>query len=150
MGFLDQELVVEIPQKQHFRRTEQQANSLLKKTKARRRGKRRKHKRKIPKMTYHQYMGSAYWKKRKNDYFGAHGKKCAVCGQRYGVTLHHKVYDSRVFGKEPDDHLVPLCQEHHHEFHKHHRLRRDMQKATDLYVSHAKQYDVFISTVPNF
>jgi D-glycerate 3-kinase len=28
-------------------------------------------------MTYRDYMGSAYWKKRKMEYFQAHGKKCA-------------------------------------------------------------------------
>ena len=150
MGLLDTPISVEIPKKTHVRGIEQKANSLLKRHKPRRRGKRNKHKRKIPKMTYRQYMGSGYWKKRKNDYFGAHGKKCAVCSKRWGVTLHHKVYDSSVYGREPDEHLVALCPTHHQEFHDHHRLKGNMKKESELFVAHARQYNDFINSIPAF
>lgn len=129
-------------EQQHKRNKEAKANRILKATKTRR-GKRKKHKRKIPQMTYRQYMGSAYWKKRKNDYFGKHGKKCAVCSQKAGVTLHHKVYDHKVYGKEPDDHLVPLCAHHHHEFHSLFSVKSNMVKDTDLYIAHMRQYTEF-------
>lgn len=90
--------------------------------------------RRIPLMSYRLYMGSAYWKKRKNDYFGKHGKQCAICGQKSGVTLHHKVYEAKLFGKEPDEHLVALCPHHHKEFHDNFTLSANMQKDTNDYV----------------
>lgn len=143
MGLLDTPLSVEIPKKQFTRRLEATANSLLKGAKPTRRARRKRHKMKIPKMTYRQYMGSAYWKKRKNDYFGAFGKVCAVCSEKSGVTLHHKIYDSSLFGKEPNEHLVALCPEHHQEFHTHHKLCQNMAVATDRYIAHARQFEVF-------
>lgn len=94
---------------------------------------------KIPSMTYRMYIGSAYWKKRKLDYFKRHGKKCAVCGKVDGVTLHHKKYDNRLNGKEPDSFFVALCQYHHHEFHLNHELKKNMSKDTDSYVYTMKQ-----------
>lgn len=90
-------------------------------------------------MTYRMYMGSAYWKKRKNDYFGKHGKQCAVCGKKNGVTLHHKKYDNKLNGKEPDDFFVALCPFHHHEFHQNHKLAQNMSEETDLYVHTMRQ-----------
>lgn len=124
----------------HIRQKEAKANRLLKQKK-KRRGKRKKHKRKIPTMSYRQYMGSAYWKKRKNDYFGKYGKACAVCKRKLGVTLHHKKYDNKLNGKEPDDFFVALCPRHHQEFHEHHKLATDMSKETDMYVHTARQIE---------
>lgn len=94
---------------------------------------------KIPNMTYRLYMGSAYWKKRKQQYFSKHGKKCAVCGKTSGVTLHHKIYDAKLYGIEPDDHFVALCGQHHHEFHENHKLAQNMSTDTDMYVTTMKQ-----------
>lgn len=115
---------------------EAKANRLLKITKTRR-GKRKKHKKKIPKMSYKQYMGSAYWKKRKLLYWSKFGKSCAICQKKQGVTLHHKTYNVK-YGEEPDDCLVALCPFHHHEFHLNHELKADMVKNTDSYVEIAK------------
>jgi hypothetical protein len=94
---------------------------------------------KIPSMSYRMYIGSAYWKKRKNEYFKKFGKKCAVCGEVDGVTLHHKKYDNKLNGKEPDDFFVALCKYHHYEFHQNHELKQNMTKATDTYVFTMKQ-----------
>jgi hypothetical protein len=138
MGLLDEPITIQTIPKRHKRSLESSANRLLKVKKVRR-GKRSKHKRKIPLMSYRQYIGSAYWKKRKNDYFGKYGKKCAVCGQKNGVTLHHKKYDNKLNGKEPDDFFVALCGKHHGEFHQNHKLKTDMQLSTDLYVHTMKQ-----------
>ena len=85
------------------------------------------------------YIGSAYWKKRKQDYFKKFGKKCAVCGKVEGVTLHHKKYDNKLNGKEPDDFFVALCKYHHHEFHQNHELKKNMVGDTDNYVYTMKQ-----------
>lgn len=93
----------------------------------------------IPSMTYRLYMGSAYWIKRKRDYFSKHGKTCAVCGITHGVTLHHKIYDNKLNGREPDNHFVALCPGHHHEFHLNHKLAQNMSEDTDMYVTTMKQ-----------
>ena len=122
--------------KTHARGLESKANRLLK-VKKTRRGKRIKNKRKIPKLSYQQYMGSAYWKKRKLVYWSKHGKGCEICGETTGTTLHHKRYDVK-YGEEPDDSLVNLCQFHHHGFHESYELKTNMVKTTNLYVKEAK------------
>lgn len=144
MGLLDEPVSIDIPKK-HVRGIEAKANRLLK-VKKTRRGKRTKHKRKIPKMSYRQYMGSAYWKKRKLLYWSKHGKTCAICQKKEGVTLHHKRYDVK-YGDEPDDALVALCQFHHHSFHESNELKTNMVKATDIYVKEASHtHKQFIET----
>ena len=131
--------------KSHSRSLESKANKLLK-IKKTRRGKRVKNKRKIPKMSYRQYMGSAYWKKRKLVYWSKYGKGCEICGETKGTTLHHKRYNVK-YGDEPDDSLVNLCQFHHYGFHKSFELKTDMEKDTDLYVKEAKTtHEQFISS----
>lgn len=90
-------------------------------------------------MSYSLYMGSALWKKRKNDYFGKHGKSCAVCGKKKGTTLHHTFYNKSTYGYEPDTDLVPLCGQHHHEYHETHGVQKDMRESTKKYIEHARQ-----------
>ena len=136
MGLLD---YIDQPEKKakNIRSTEATANRLLKRRA--RRSIKKKNKPKIPQMTYHQYLKSKYWRKRKNDYFGKFGKKCAVCSKKYGVTLHHKKYDNTLNGKEPDDFFVALCPKHHWEFHENHELTANMAEETDMYVQTARQ-----------
>ena len=105
--------------------------------------KNKKRKSTVPKMGYWAYMKSNYWTARKRRYFNKHGKRCAVCEKRWGVTLHHKVYDNTLYGKEPDAHLVALCRKHHHEFHEHHETKGNMNKETTIYVAHARQMESF-------
>lgn len=88
-------------------------------------------------MSYKQYMGSSYWEKRKLLYWQKHGKRCAICEKKFGVTLHHKRYDVK-YGDEPDSALVALCQMHHHEFHKSYKLQQNMVHDTDTYVEQAR------------
>ena len=143
MGLLDD--IDLLTTKIHTRGIESKANRLLK-VKKTRRGKKIKNKRKIPKMSYKLYMGSAYWKKRKLVYWSKHGKGCEICGETIGTTLHHKRYDVK-YGDEPDDSLVNLCQFHHYGFHKSFELKTDMEKNTDLYVKEAKTtHEQFISS----
>ena len=123
--------------KENRRKVESTANQLLKRKKTRR-GKKIKNKKKIPKMSYKLYMGSAYWKKRKLLYWSKFTKKCFICGKKEGTTLHHKRYDV-TFGAEPDDAFVALCRFHHLQFHAHHELKRNMTKDTDAYLLEAKQ-----------
>lgn len=125
-------LVSEMVERDNRNHLEARANKLLKRKV--RRGKRKKHKRKVPKMSYKQYMGSAYWKKRKLVYWSRYGKSCAICMETQGVTLHHKRYDVK-YGEEPDTALVALCPFHHQGFHENYPLAANMVKNTDRYVS---------------
>lgn len=97
---------------------------------------------KIPFMKYKLYMGSAYWKKRKLDYFTKYGCACEICGTEKAVTLHHKIYDDMLNGKEPDDHFAALCQFHHQMFHDNHSLKKNMKRATELFVKTMQQVQV--------
>lgn len=140
MGLLDGKWFK--PPKENVRKLEAKANHYLKRKKVRR-GKRKKHKRKIPIMSYRVYIKSSYWRQRKNSYFGKFGKRCAVCGQKEGVTLHHKRYKIHEFGKEPDDALVALCPHHHQAYHDHFGVQSNMTATTDLFVQHERQAHQF-------
>lgn len=137
MGLLDDKWFkpVEIPKKQHSRKIESVTNKTLKKKKVRRGRK----KRGIPLMRYKDYMGSSYWKRRKDKYWSKYGKKCAVCGKKKGTTLHHKIYNHKLYGREPDHHLVALCARHHGEFHREFKTKANMEKETKEYIQTAKQ-----------
>ena len=139
MGLLDFDDTYVAPEQRKANRfrIEATANKSLKKTKTRR-GKKKKNKKKIPKMSYKVYMGSAYWKKRKLLYWNKRGKSCAICQKKEGVTLHHKRYDVK-YGEEPDDALVALCKFHHHQFHLNFPLKANMVHNTDTYVQEAKK-----------
>lgn len=121
---------------------ERKADKLLGITKEKKKKRARKLS-KIPSMTYGEYMGSAYWRKRKQHYFSKHGRKCAVCGKKWGTTLHHTFYDYKSFGSEPDDHFTPLCGQHHKEYHEIHGTQKDMRESTKKYVIHARQMYIF-------
>jgi len=137
MGLLDDLQVIE-EKAPHRRRLEAEANSLLKGKKVRR-GKRKS----IPRMSYRTYMASVYWKKRKRRYFRKFGRACAVCGQKAGVTLHHKKYDPKRYGREPDEALVALCPHHHRDYHQSFGVQHDMMETTDLFVKHERQVVAF-------
>lgn len=77
--------------------------------------KKRKYNRKPKK--YYVYIKSKFWKERKNKYYQTYGKKCHICRSSRYIELHHLEYRSDLFGKELDEMLVPLCLEHHKEFH---------------------------------
>lgn len=127
-----------IRRSQNRQRLEASANQLLKGKKVRR-GKRKKNKIKIPLMRYNVYIKSKYWKRRRSQYFSKFGRACSVCGYKNGVHLHHKVYDPKLYGKEPDEHLTALCGRHHNEFHAHHVVSKDMQDEPDTYIKTMKQ-----------
>ena len=100
---------------------------------------------KIPSMSYRLYMGSAYWLKRRAEYFKKHKHECAVCKMTFGIALHHKVYDSKLYGREPDEHLVALCQTHHNHFHEVYKLKANMADDTDEYINTMRQYEILTS-----
>lgn len=65
---------------------------------------------------YEVYIKSKWWTERKNKYYQAHGRKCAVCNSSSYMNLHHIWYGG--YGNEPDEQLIAFCHYHHEEFHK--------------------------------
>ena len=56
------------------------------------------------------------------------------------VVLHHVVYEH--YGSEEDQNLIPLCKEHHQEFHENYPLKKDMTKSTnDFIISKQEEYE---------
>lgn len=84
--------------------------------------------------TYKTYISGELWEKRKSLYYQSHAKTCARCGSFKRITLHHAYYDRKEFGSEPDDHLVPLCQGCHSDFHEMHGTKKDMRKLTNAFL----------------
>lgn len=81
---------------------------------------------------YHLYIESAEWTKRKNDYYRKHKKQCSICYSPIQVNLHHAVYAN--FGREKNEHLYPLCREHHKQFHEIHGVKGNMLLETQQFI----------------
>lgn len=67
-------------------------------------------------MIYRDYITSDKWKKRKQDYFETHIRKCRACNSSKRIHLHHKTY--RRLGDERDADLIPLCHICHSSLHR--------------------------------
>lgn len=86
---------------------------------------------KIPKnkllngLTYHEYIKSRRWGRRRALYYKTHERKCAACSSPK-VTLHHTSYQR--LGKELDEDLLALCWDCHKAFHDRHGVQKNMQK----------------------
>ena len=84
---------------------------------------------------YKLYIKSKFWTERKNQFYQKFLKMCVRCGSKKYIALHHKKYDKSLFGKEPDDHLAPMCGCCHQLFHKTYGTNPDMMVETDLFVN---------------
>lgn len=89
-------------------------------------------------LTYEQYMMSGLWDERKNAYWQKYGRYCSICNTSSHVTLHHMVYDKKLYGKEPDEHVVPLCNYHHNMYHMYHKTKKDMRVETERFIYNQK------------
>jgi len=98
---------------------------------------RRGHKRQIRKVKKHKvstrqiydnFINSSEWAAIKNRYWRTHSRTCAVCSTSKYIHLHHMVYGQ--FGQEKDDDLIPLCREHHDEYHAQNGTQRNMKRRT--------------------
>ncbi len=98
----------------------------------------RRNRRKRVLLKYKLYIESKFWRRRKDQYFATHAKRCAVCRTPERVDLHHKAYGN--YGRERDEDLVALCKKHHEGFHAKHGVARDMRLDTDSYV-HTALFD---------
>ena len=85
---------------------------------------------------YEIFIGSPLWESRKNVYYQNNPRRCAACDSPKHIHLHHMVYGE--FGKEPDEHLIPLCKTHHEGFHAKNGTQRHMIRATMEYIKSVK------------
>lgn len=78
---------------------------------------------------YEEYLKSKHWQKVKRRFFSDPSrKKCAVCGIKHNLDLHHKTYEN--LGHEKLDDLIPLCRAHHELVHEY------LDKAKELGLSY--------------
>jgi 5-methylcytosine-specific restriction endonuclease McrA len=68
------------------------------------------------KAQYHKYLNSAQWKEKRKFALEFYGNRCALCGNRYDLEIHHRTYKN-IF-KEPMEDLMILCETCHKHHHK--------------------------------
>lgn len=61
--------------------------------------------------TYGEYLNSPDWRKRREKCLKRDGYECRICGSKFGLQCHHKVY-ARVGNESPND-LTTLCEPCH-------------------------------------
>lgn len=83
---------------------------------------------------YKIYINSIHWENRKNSYWQNHKRECAKCQSIKIVQLHHCFYRNGHYGKEPDEDLIPLCQNHHKEFHEKYGVKKNMKRETQEFI----------------
>lgn len=91
--------------------------------------------------SYENFINSPEWAAIRNRYWRGHPKKCAVCDTASYIHLHHMVYGE--FGQEKDEDLIPLCKNHHEEYHAQNGTQRDMRNRTMEFVGARKR--IFIA-----
>jgi hypothetical protein len=64
---------------------------------------------------YHWYLGSAFWRERREFILGRANHICEKCEKRRATEVHHLTY-IRVFQELPSD-LIALCKPCHSEIH---------------------------------
>lgn len=87
-------------------------------------------------LAYENYINSAAWQHVKNKYYQSHPRICAACGTAEFIHLHHMDYGS--FGHEKDEHLIPLCQKHHEEYHEQFSTQRHMIRTTEIFIERTR------------
>lgn len=101
-------------------------------------------KRKAP-LQHGAYINSELWEERKAKYYKKHKKECARCGGYEHINLHHMFYDNKIFGSEPDKHLIPLCWLCHEKFHSNYPTKKNMIFNTKEFISTYKQFGELLS-----
>lgn len=78
----------------------------------------RKQRRKRPKFvgTYHEYLKSPQWAKKKRQAHKHYGGCCTICNETQGLQVHHRHYRTLFREKMKDlDLLCAGCHSNHHE-----------------------------------
>lgn len=87
-------------------------------------------------ITYENYIKSRAWEARRNKFWQTHPKRCAICDTAQFIHLHHMDYSK--MGREPDNHLVALCADHHAEYHALYGSKRHMIRTTKSFIASKK------------
>jgi hypothetical protein len=66
---------------------------------------------------YQDYLNSSEWRLRRKKRLMIGKNKCAVCGTKRNLHVHHLTYE-RVMNEDMED-LIPLCEKHHSEIEEH-------------------------------
>lgn len=82
---------------------------------------------------YNAYIKSPWWEKRKNRYWRQYKKVCYRCDSCEHVQLHHIKYGWTEFGREPDEWLIPMCEQCHKFFHSKYGVKADMTNEMKLF-----------------
>lgn len=67
-------------------------------------------------LSYRKYLKTPHWRRKKKEAFRHYAKRCAVCGERSRLDVHHIRYDN--LGCESIDDLMILCRGCHDVIHK--------------------------------
>lgn len=87
--------------------------------------------------TYETYINSKAWENRKNRYWQLYPRRCAICDTVKRIHLHHMSYNK--LRNEPDEHLIPLCQEHHEQYHRDYGVKRNMIRPTKYFIAKERE-----------
>ena len=66
--------------------------------------------------SYDEFLKSEWWVMKREAIFEAKGKKCEICGSKYGIEIHHKTYEH--LGNEPLKDIMVVCHACHLKLHK--------------------------------
>jgi len=84
--------------------------------------------------SYREYMGSVEWNRRRALFFKSHKRQCNACFSIKRIVLHHVIYQTNIFGVDPDSHLLALCEGCHNEYHNKHSTAQNMVETTREFV----------------
>jgi hypothetical protein len=70
----------------------------------------------VHKQTYHYYLKTDAWKRKRAEVLGRDGNKCQGCSSTDSLHVHHVTYE-RIFDELPED-LVTLCKSCHEKAHQ--------------------------------
>lgn len=95
--------------------------------------------------SYQEYMQSELWRTKRKRILARDNYRCQKCGSAINLRVHHIRYPD-VYGAEPDDDLVTLCDSCHQEVHKKDLMVKE-QRSAEKQRSAAKRKKYFEETV---
>ena len=87
----------------------------------------------IPRLTYNEYMQSKAWKRLRNRCLRQANHKCSFCGDK-AVTAHHKRYPTD-FRYDKLSNLVALCWSCHEQEHPVYAMEAQITKELEIFYS---------------
>ena len=81
--------------------------------------------------SYESYIRSDDWGRKRKQAIEFYGGRCALCGDKDDIHVHHINYET--LGKEEMLDLTLLCEYHHNDFHKRERRKKKRRKVKPKY-----------------